>query len=430
MSDEDARIVAARAVGGVVARGRSLDDVLPGDASPRARALAFETLRHGTRYRFYLERLLERPLPKKQAAVEGLLLVAFCELEQFRSPDYAAVDGAVEGARALGQPRLARLVNGVLRNFLRQRESLEAAAAGDPAAASTHPAWLAERLRVDWPDDADADAILAAGNDKGPMWLRVNTARTGAGDYADRLAAAGMEAEPGPSPESLRLVKPVEVTELPGFADGLVSVQDAAAQFAAGLLAPEPGQRVLDLACAPGGKLAHLLERCPDIGAVVGVDTEEQRLARTADTLRRLGLEGSAQLVAGDGTRPDQWWDGRPFDRILLDAPCSGTGVIRRHPDIKWLRRPHDIDAHAALQAGLLEAAWSMLAPGGRLLYATCSVLRAENEAVVGAFLASTPQARAATLPEEWGTEAGPGRQILPGEAGMDGFFYALLASD
>ncbi len=428
MNSPDARVVAARAVAEVITAGRSLDRGLPVDADPRARALAFETLRHGTRYRFYLERLMERPLPKKQAVIEGLLLVAFCELEQFRTPDYAAVDGAVEGARALGQPRLARLVNGVLRNFLRRRESLEAAAADDLAAASTHPAWLVERLRADWP--GDADAILAAGNDKGPMWLRVNAARTGAGDYADRLAAAGMTAEPGPAPESLRLAQPVEVTELPGFGDGLVSVQDAAAQLAAGLLAPEPGNRVLDLACAPGGKLAHLLERCPDIGEVVGVDTDEQRLARTADNLGRLGLDGSAQLVAGDGARPEQWWDGRPFDRILLDAPCSGTGVIRRHPDIKWLRRERDIEAHAALQADLLEAAWSMLAPGGRLLYATCSVLRAENEAVVQAFLESTPSARAVTLPAEWGRNAGPGRQILPGEGGMDGCYYALLARD
>lgn len=428
MNCADARLKAARAVADVMSAGRSLDRGLPVDADPRARALAFETLRHGTRYWFYLERLLERPLPKKQAAIEGLLLVAFCELEQFRTPDYAAVDGAVEGARALGQPRLARLVNGVLRNFLRRRESLEAAAADDPAAASTHPAWLVEKLRADWP--GDADAILAAGNDKGPMWLRVNALRTDVAAYAERLAAAGMAAEAGPAPESLRLAQPVEVTELPGFGDGLVSVQDAAGQLAAGLLAPEPGNRVLDLACAPGGKLAHLLERCPDIGEVVGVDTDEQRLARTTGNLERLGLAGRTELAAGDGARPDQWWDGRPFDRILLDAPCSGTGVIRRHPDIKWLRRERDIDAHAALQADLLEAAWSLLAPGGRLLYATCSVLRAENEAVVRAFLASTPAARAATLPLEWGREAGPGRQILPGEAGMDGFYYAILARD
>lgn len=426
MNSADARVVAARAVAEVMSAGRSLDRGLPGDADPRARALAFETLRHGTRYRFYLERLLERPLPKKQAAIEGLLLVAFCELEQFRTPDYAAVDGAVEGARALGQPRLARLVNGVLRTFLRRRESLVAAAGDDPAAASTHPAWLVETLRADWP--GDANAILAAGNDKGPMWLRVNASRTGVTAYAERLAAAGMAAEPGPAPESLRLAQPVEVTDLPGFGEGLVSVQDAAAQLAAGLLAPVPGDRALDLACAPGGKLAHLLERCPDLGGVVGVDTDEQRLARTADNLERLGLAGRAELVAGDGARPEEWWDGRPFDRILLDAPCSGTGVIRRHPDIKWLRRPGDIAVHAGLQAALLRAAWSMLAPGGRLLYATCSVLWAENQGVVDAFLASTPTARAATLPSEWGTEAGPGRQILPGEAGMDGFFYALLA--
>lgn len=428
MSRPDARIIAARAVAGVIRGGRSLDQTLPGDADPRARALAFETLRHGHRYAFFLEQLLQRPLPRRQAEVEGLLLVALCELEQFRTPDYAAVDGAVSGARALGQPRLARLVNGVLRNFLRRREALDQAAAEDPAAAACHPAWLVERLRADWPEDADA--ILAAGNDKGPMWLRVNGARVAPEDYAGRLADAGIRAAPGPVGEALRLAAPVEIGDLPGFREGLVSVQDAAAQLAAGLLAPEDGDRVLDLACAPGGKLSHLLERYPGIGAAVGVDSSEQRLARAAENLERLGLADRAHLVPGDGAHPADWWDGRPFDRILLDAPCSGTGVIRRHPDIKWLRRSGDIAAHAQLQAALIDSAWSMLAPGGRLLYATCSVLRPENEGVVEAFLGSTPRARAATLPSEWGRKAGPGRQILPGESGMDGFYYALLARD
>jgi 16S rRNA (cytosine967-C5)-methyltransferase len=428
MSEADARVVAARAVGAVIGRGRSLDEALPAVASPKARALAFETLRSGLRYRFYLERLMERPLPRKEAQVEGLLLVALCELERFRTPEYATVDATVAATRKLGRPRLAKLVNGVLRNYLRRREELARAAADDPAAAAAHPAWLVEHLNADWPDDADA--VLAAGNDKGPMWLRVNTARISPGDYRGRLAEAGIEAGPRPVPEALRLSAPVEVDDLPGFRDGLVSVQDAAAQLAAGLLAPEDGNRVLDLACAPGGKLAHLLERYPGIGDAVGVDESEQRLGRAADNLKRLGLADRARLVPGDGARPAEWWDGRPFDRILLDAPCSGTGVIRRHPDIKWLRRSRDIAAHAKLQAALIEAAWSMLAPGGRLLYATCSVLRSENEGVVEAFLASTPSARAATLHAEWGRKAGPGRQILPGESGMDGFFYALLARD
>lgn len=428
MNSADARVVAARAVSGVIRGGRSLDQTLPGDADPRARALAYETLRRGHRYAFFLGHLLDRALPRKQADVEGLLLVAFCELEAFRTPDYAAVDGAVGGARALGQKRLAGLVNGVLRNFLRRREELAGAAEADPSARTAHPAWLVEQLRAEWPEVADA--ILGAGNDKGPMWLRVNTAAVSPADYARQLEAAGLEAEAGPVPEALRLAAPVEVEDLPGFREGLVSVQDAAAQLAAGLLAPGAGDRVLDLACAPGGKLGHLLERHPDMDGVIGVDDSESRLGRTADNLRRLGLDQRARLAPGDGTRPEDWWDGRPFDCILLDAPCSGTGVIRRHPDIKWLRRAGDIQVHARLQGRLLAAAWSMLAPGGRLLYATCSVLRAENEAVIDAFLASTPSARAATLPEEWGTKAGTGRQILPGEAGMDGFFYALLASD
>lgn len=428
MSDEDARIVAARAVGGVVARGQSLDHVLPGDASPRARALAFETLRVGFRYRFLIHRLMDRPLPRREADVQGLLLVALCEMARFDTPDYAAVDAAVAGTRALGRPRLSKLVNGVLRNYQRRREALEKAADDDPEARAVHPRWLLDRLASDWPDDWPA--IVEAGNDKGPMWLRVNAGRADPAAYRERLAAEGIEASPGPVPESLCLAQPVEVAKLPGFAEGEVSVQDGAAQLAAGLLAPNDGDRVLDLACAPGGKLAHLLESQASLAEAVGVDTDDRRLARTRDNLDRLGLADRARLVQGDGAQPHSWWDGQPFQRILLDAPCSGTGVIRRHPDIKWLRRERDIAAHAELQGRLLAAAWSMLAPGGCLLYATCSVLRAENDAVVSAFLASTPSARAATLPVDWGREAGPGRQILPGEAGMDGFYYAKLARD
>lgn len=424
MSEEDARLVAARAVGAVIGSGRSLDEALPAEASPRARALAFETLRFGLRYRFQLGRLMDRPLPRKEWAVQGLLLVSICELDRFRTPEYATVDAAVAATRALGRPRLAKLVNGVLRNWLRRRDELEEAAESDPEARAAHPRWLLDQFAADWPEAWPA--IVAAGNDKGPMWLRVNARRTDPAAYRERLAQAGIEAVPGPVPEALRLDQPVEVAKLPGFAAGEVSVQDAAAQLAAGLLAPGDGDRVLDAACAPGGKTAHLLERYPNLGSLVGVDVEAGRLERTSENLARLGL--TAELHTGDAATPDEWWDGAPFDRILLDAPCSGTGVIRRHPDIKWLRRASDTAAYAETQARLLHAAWRLLAPGGRLLYATCSVLRAENEAVVGPFVDNTPEARALDLPGDWGRPAGRGRQVLPGEEGTDGFFYALLA--
>lgn len=419
-----ARLSVVRAVAAVIGKGRSLDAALAADVDARSRALAYETLRHGPRLDWMLKRLLHKGLKPADADLRAVLLVGLCEISVFSTPDYATVDGAVRTARALNKEWAAKLVNGVLRNFLRRRRELQAAAARDPVASSEHPAWMLDAFRADWPDDVQR--IVAAGNAKGPMWIRVNTTRMTVVEYAGLLSGAGITArEDSPAPEGLKLERPVEVAELPGFEKGLVSVQDAAAQLAAHLLAPQPGERLLDAASAPGGKAAHLLERCGGEAKLTALEVDAERLEKVRGNLERLGL--GATLRQGDATRPDDWWDGAPFDRILLDAPCSGTGVIRRHPDIKWLRRPDDIAEQARLQAAMLEALWPTLRPNGRLLYCTCSVLKRENAGVVAAFLDAHGDARAAMPRVDWGRESGPGRQILPGERDMDGFYYAVL---
>ena len=423
------RAAAARVIDAVLVEGRSLTAALaaglPGLADARDRALlealCYETVRHRLRYQALRDALLERPLPRAARPLPALLLVGLAQLEGLGMAPYAALSATAEAARVLGKPHLVGLVNGVLRRFDRERAPRRAAA--DQAAGHDHPDWLVAAVQADWP--AEADAVLAANNREAPLWLRVNRRRLSREDYRDRLAAAGIAAEaPDGVPDALRLQAPVAPTSLPGWGEGLVSVQDAAAQLALRVLDPQPGQRVLDACAAPGGKAAHLLERAPGI-ELLALDSDPARLQRVAQGLERLGL--AATLRAADATDPDRWHDGRGFDRILLDAPCSGTGVIRRHPDIKWHRRSSDIAALVALQARLLEALWPMLAPGGRLVYATCSLLKDENERQIDAFLARHGDARACALALPVGRASGAGWQILPGEADMDGFFYAAL---
>lgn len=431
MSAARPRLQAARAVAAVLARGRSLDDVLPGElaelAGPDrglAAELAYGSLRLAPRLGWLLNRLLKRPLDRREPLVHALLLTGLYQLGSLRTPAHAAINETVNAVREAGKDWAAGLANAVLRRYQRERDSLEARADAVDAARFAHPVWLLEAIRRDWP--RHAEGIFTANNARAPMTLRVNRRRGGVEAYRERLAAEGLAAAPHPhAPEALVLERPVDVAALPGFAAGEVSVQDAAAQLAAGLLAPQPGMRVLDACAAPGGKTAHLLEGWPELGELVAVDSDAGRLDRAAENLARLGL--AARLVHADAARPEDWWDGRPFDRILLDAPCTATGVIRRHPDIKALRRPRDVEVLAARQARLLDALWPLLSPGGALLYATCSVLAAENSRQVSAFLLRHPDAAAPPLAVDWGRPAGVGRQILPGEADMDGFFYALL---
>jgi 16S rRNA (cytosine967-C5)-methyltransferase len=421
------RVAAARALAAILG-GRSLSEVLPVATVPaRDRALlaelVFGTCRWFHRLDFYLGHLLGRPLKPRDADVRTLLLVGLYQLTELRVPAHAAVDETVGAARGLGKAWAVGLVNGVLRGFLRQRTALEDAARGDPAAAYAHPAWLVERLQVAWP--ADWQAILEAANGRPPMTLRVNRLRADRAAAAQDLAAVGLRASPVPDvPSALVLEQPADVAALPGFAEGVLSVQDAGAQLAAPLLDPQPGERVLDACAAPGGKTGHLLEWCPD-AEVVAVDVDPGRLARVRENLDRLGLQ--AQLFAGDAAQPAGPWAGVSYDRILLDVPCTATGVIRRHPDIKLLRRPTDVADLVERQSRILDAVWPLLRPGGILLYVTCSLLPDENHLQIDRFLGRRGDASALAIEAPWGHPAGAGRQTLPGEQTMDGFFYARL---
>jgi 16S rRNA (cytosine967-C5)-methyltransferase len=436
LDSADVRAAAARAVAAVAARGRTLEAALAaerenGTAGPAVQALAYGTVRWLPELDALLGRLTAPRRGRLEPEVRALALVGLFQLLHARTPAHAAVAETVEAARRLGRPRAAGLVNAVLRRCQREGPALLEAVRREPAARFAHPAWLIRRLAADWP--GRESALLEAGNAPPPMWLRVNVARIARDDYCARLASAGLAAEPCEfAPAALKLAEPVDVAALPGFAEGEVSVQDAAAQLAAPLVAAGAGMRVLDACAAPGGKACHVLESTPGLGELVAVELDPGRAGRIRDNLARLGLE--ARVVVADATRPESWWDGRPFHRILLDVPCSGTGVIRRHPDIKLLRREDDIAAFAATQRALLEAAWPLLAPGGRLVYSTCSILQAENEAVVAGFLAAgrgavdvTESARLSVHGRLPAGGPGPGLALPTGALDTDGFYYACL---
>lgn len=361
--------------------------------------------------------------PPRPELLASLLAVGIYQLRSLRVPAYAAVSSTVAATDELKLQAARGLVNAVLRRYQREHSALEAALPDSPALRFSHPDWLAEQLRSDWP--RNSTEILAANNEPAPMWLRVNMQGISRDAYLEQLRSAGHEAQACEHAQAaLKLAQAAAVTDLPGFAEGLVSVQDAAAQLAVQLLDAGKGMRVLDACAAPGGKAAHLLERDPDL-ELLALDVDATRLQRVQETFTRLGLRG--QILCGDAVEPRGWWDGKLFDRILLDAPCSGTGVIRRHPDIKWLRRARDIPKLAGRQLGMLRALWPLLEPGGRLLYAVCSSLTAEGDAVIAQFLANTPDVRAKELELACGERTQHGRRIAPGDAGMDGFYYASL---
>jgi len=419
-----------------VRSGRSLTDALdavPAPARAGTQALAFEVLRRLGLALALRERLAAKPPP---AWVDALLLAALAlasSEERDGSTPYALhtlVDQAVEAARKRA-PAQARFVNAVLRRSSRESVDLLDALRADPVAQLNHPRWWIDRLRTDWPDAADA--LLAANQRRAPMFLRVNRRRTSVDDYLRRLAEAGIEAErvavdDDASHDAIALATPKPVQALPGFAEGSVSVQDLSAQRAAPLLlgaqALPPGARVLDACAAPGGKTAHLLELA-DLD-VLALDVDAARLARVRDNLDRVGL--AATLATGDAGQPEAWWDGRPFDAILLDAPCTASGIVRRHPDVRWLRRPSDVTALAATQARLLDALWPLLVPGGQLLYATCSVFRAEGVHQIDAFLQRALDAELRPSPGHL-LPLPDNEPTVPGRAAVigDGFFYALL---
>jgi 16S rRNA (cytosine967-C5)-methyltransferase len=431
-----ARSLAAHAVARILREGVTLDAALK-DAlaaanpklAPSVRSLSYGAVRGYYRHEAILGRLLSSPVRSLDFLVRALLSVALYELEDGQTPEYAVVDAAVQTAKATDAVRAAGLINAVLRRYLRERKTLEAEIARNPATRHAAPVWLADRLRADWP--VRWTQLLAAGDVQAPMWLRINSRLTTTDDYLQMLREAGIGARAEARvPYAVQLDVPCDVHDLPGFARGLVSVQDLGAQCVAFPLGLAAGQRVLDACAAPGGKTALIAEREPNLARLVAVDIDPQRLARIRENLERGGLH--AELVNGDAGAPAAWWDGVPFDRILLDAPCSALGVIRRHPDIRLRKSPSDIDKLPAVQSRLLASAWTLLAPGGRLVYATCTVTRSENRDLLAAFLRSTPDA--VSVPAEawdgwpnFGEADEFGRQILPGEAGADGFYYAAL---
>ncbi len=423
------RAAAARVLTGVLASGRSLSDALErgeqGADKALIQELCFGVLRWYGRLDALAGALLNKPLRGKDRDIHLLILIGLYQLDYTRVAPHAALSETVAAARVLGKSWATGLINGVLRQYQRRRAELQALTEDSEATRLAFPEWLLERLRGAWP--GHWRDIAGASNQRPPMSLRLNARRVTRDAYLARLAAADIPAHPHALlPQAVVLERAMPVDRLPGFSLGEVSVQDAGAQLAAQLLAPRRGQRVLDACAAPGGKSCHILESTPEIAGLTAIDVDEGRLSRIRSNLDRLGLE--ARIRVGDAAVPDgDWAQAGYYERILLDVPCSATGVIRRHPDIKWLRRPEDIEALVRLQAKMLEAVWPLLAAGGRLLYSTCSLIPEENHDQVQAFLGRTPDARDRPLEVDWGHAKSVGRQTLPGEREMDGFYYACL---
>jgi len=425
------RLAAARALAAVLSGKASLNSSLPAQldkVDERDRGLtqdlAFGTARWQPRLDLLAAQLLQKPFKAADADVQALLLVGLYQLFYTRIPAHAAIGETVGCADTLKKPWAKGLLNAVLRRAQREGEELLAGMERDPVVRTAHPRWLQKALKAFWPEQWEA--ICAANNAHPPMILRVNRRHHSRDAYLALLAEAGIGASACQySRDGVVLAEACDVRGLPGFAEGWVSVQDEAAQLSADLLELAPGQRVLDACCAPGGKTCHLLEAEAGLAQMVAIDLEAKRLTRVRENLDRLQLD--AELIACDARDTASWWDGKPFQRILLDAPCSATGVIRRHPDIKLTRQADDIPALAALQGELLDALWPTLEVGGMLLYATCSSLPTENTEVVGAFLARTPGARELDLATEAGLRQPHGRQLLAQEGGHDGFYYAKL---
>ncbi|AWB66451.1 16S rRNA (cytosine(967)-C(5))-methyltransferase RsmB [Saccharobesus litoralis] len=385
--------------------------------------LVFSTLRQLPTFSFCLNQLTEQNLAKELNLIRYLICLGMYQLSTERVAEHAALAETVEACRQLGFEKLTGLVNGVLRNFQRQQDDLLAKAQhAGLQVSSNHPQWLISELKQAYPKGFKK--ILKANLKHPPFWLRVNTKVTNAEDFCQALTDAEIAYQQDKHPNTLLLEQAVNVDKLPGFAQGSCTVQDKAAQQAALLLDAQAGERILDCCAAPGGKTAHILSHTPDVGQVVALDIDMQRLNRVNENLHRLQLQ--AEILAGDASQVNQWWDGQLFDRVLLDAPCSATGVIRRHPDIMYLRRPEDISVLADLQQKILKQMWQIVKPGGILLYATCSVLPIENKQQITRFLQEQSDAELVPIFDSE-TATDPGWQILPGSQNMDGFYYARL---
>ena len=425
-------MVASRILAKVFNDQKSLAILIPLEldlmADPRERALAqalcYGVMRHYYSLNFILSTLLDKKLKKKDSDVKALILIGLYQLDHMRTPAHAAVSASVESCKELKKTWAKNLVNAVLRRYQREHDKFPELIANDESANSEHPAWLVESLKDEYPQHWQS--IIKENNLPPPMSLRVNLRKTNRDSYLKKLQAAGIEAQASNLNQTgIVLTHPVSVDALPDFAEGHVSVQDLAAQLAIPLLEPQAGERILDACSAPGGKLAQLLETAPTLQQAVAIEKEPHRFKKLENTLERLGL--SATLMQNDARAVDDWWDKQLFDRILIDAPCSASGVIRRHPDIKYLRTAEDIQNIKVLQAEILDALWPLLRNGGKLLYITCSVFKVENDEQIAAFSNKHNDVNSIPIQATWGMATEYGRQILPGDNAMDGFYYAQL---
>lgn len=429
------RALAAKCCYSVIEQGRSLADELPKQQEKVAikdkgllQEICYGVLRYLPELEHDVRGFMQKPLTGKQRVFHFLLLVGVYQIKYMRIPDHAAVSETVAATDALKNRHMKSLVNGVLRNFVRASEvtcsSEQDESLSDPVKYN-HPGWFIKKVQQSYPDKWQQ--ILNANQQKPPMWLRANQQHHTSEDYQTLLTTAEISINAvEPLSQAIELARPCDVTKLPGFAQGWVSVQDGAAQQAARLLECQSGDFVLDCCAAPGGKTCHILEQTPDIASMTAIDIEASRLVRVTENLTRLGL--TATVITADAANAKTWWQGQKFDRILLDAPCSGTGVIRRHPDIKWLRKANDIDALVILQQQILKETWSLLKPGGTLLYATCSILPEENSEQIKHFINNNTDAKLLSIDGiEQKNKNAIGWQLLPGVSNMDGFYYAKL---
>lgn len=427
------RFIALKICLTVIEKGRSLSQALPeglaqfSDRRERnfTQNLVLGTLRWQVRLEAIRDHLVKKKLKAKDEDINQLILLGLYQILYMNTSEHAAVSETVAILPKLKKPWAKGLVNGILRNFLRDKEVICAQVDLKPAYRYAHPQWMVRELRKAYPNDWET--VLAANNEIAPLTLRVNTMQQTREAFLDKLAGVEVKAAIHPAaPQGVLLQQSVDIASLPTYEEGGFSVQDPAAQQAANLLMPLPGERILDACAAPGGKTTHLLELSNNQARVFALEKEPERLERLSENLYRLELE--AEYQAGDASLPESWWDGELFDKILLDAPCSATGIIRRHPDIKWHRTEEDIEELVVIQAAILKALWPLLKPGGKLLYATCSILPHENTRQMQSFLTEEPTAKEIKIEADWGESSDtPGRQILPGSNGMDGFFYCLL---
>ena len=428
MAETNVRLIAVRIMTSLVRDGKSLAELLPAaqeqlevrDAA-FLQQLTFGACRTSGWLEAIVTQLLKKPLRNKDTDVRMIIWLALYELGYMRTPDYAVTNSYVDLTKKIKKTWAKGLINATQRQFLRDKQSLtEKAKQISPYAL---PGWIESTVRKDWPDQADG--LFDALNSRAPLTLRVNTRVTDRDRLMKKLADAGLDSETCQFVSTgIRLIEAPAVTSLPGFAEGEFSVQDQSAQLAAPLLDPKPGERVLDACAAPGGKSCHLLELQPEL-ELHCLDENPERLKRVKQNLTRLDLQ--ANIICADAADPNSWWDNKPYDAVLLDAPCSALGVLRRHPDIRLLRRQSDLRDLSQRQLGLMQSVWPLLKPGGRLIYATCSVLKRENEDCVGRFMEQMPDVSETQISADWGVAVSHGRQILPGQDQADGFYYAVL---